>query len=292
MTLKEYFDKYKNITNKALKDNLPPSNAMPERLHSAIHYSLDAGGKRLRPILFFTVYMLEKDNIEPVLPFAAGIEMIHTHSLIHDDLPAMDNDDLRRGKPTVHKAYDEATAILAGDALIISAFQSFTRCNVDAKLLIKAINIMTESVGSQGIIGGQMVDIMYEGKELDKDILYYIHKHKTAKFFEGVMHSAAVLSNMKEENIILFKEAGLHLGIAFQIIDDILDIKSDVKTLGKTPGKDVATGKQTYPALYGLDNSYKKAEEEIQIAFDYVDKSGYDVRRIKEMGTFFKERMY
>ncbi len=292
MKLNEYFKEYKDIVNKAIKDNLPPPDAMPQRLHEAIHYSLDAGGKRLRPILFLTVYELKKKDSRNVVSFAAGIEMIHTHSLIHDDLPAMDNDDLRRGKPTVHKQFDEATAILAGDALLVSAFHSFTRTKSPYDLLVKAIESIADAIGSQGIIGGQMADIMYEGKDPDPDILYYIHSHKTAKFFAGVCKSAAILAEMPQDEIDKFYEVGMKLGIAFQIIDDILDIKSDAETLGKTPGKDEKTGKQTYPAVYGLDNSYKKAEEEIEHAFAILNELPYESHYIKEIGLFFKERMY
>jgi geranylgeranyl diphosphate synthase type II len=226
-----------------------------------MRYSVFAGGKRLRPYLTMTAFEMFNSNIELITPVAAGIEMIHTYSLIHDDLPDIDNDDFRRGKKSCHTIFGEGVALLAGDALLLSAFELITLAELDAKLRVQFVHELAKEVGIKGLIAGQMVDIESEGKKVDKKTLHYIHENKTARLINLSLRFGALAGEAKEEELKILDEYGKLIGLVFQIVDDLLDIEGTQEELGKTIGKDAESAKATFPAVYGIAESHKKAEE-------------------------------
>lgn len=240
---------------------------IPSRLSSAMRYSLLAGGKRLRPIFCLSMAKLcantnnNQNTWTEALPFAIALEMIHTYSLIHDDLPAMDNDDLRRGKPTCHKAFDEATAILAGDGLLTDAFYFMTNCKLPAQNILQSLQLIAKAVGSQGMVGGQMLDMEAEQRKLNLEELCILNAKKTGALLQCACLSGASLMGAGDAVKEYIKKYGTTIGIAFQIIDDVLDIIGDAKLLGKNIGSDEANQKSTWPSLMGIDESKKKAVE-------------------------------
>ncbi|MCD8390455.1 MAG: polyprenyl synthetase family protein [Firmicutes bacterium] len=244
-----------DVIDGALKRYMRRSDNLQSPIYEAMEYSLFAGGKRLRPVLMTECAKMCGGDINEILPFACAMEMIHTYSLIHDDLPAMDNDDLRRGKPTNHIKYGEATAILAGDALLNKAFEIMTEYGGGAKNALKAINIIAKSSGTEGMIGGQVIDILSEGKSIDLDTLKYLHSMKTGAIIRSSCVCGALLSG--EEDTASVDVFALNLGIAFQIRDDILDVIGTEAQLGKPIGSDEEENKTTYVTLLGL----QKAEE-------------------------------
>lgn len=229
----------------------------PNEIYDSMRYSLLAGGKRLRPVMCIDTCKTFGGSVEDALPVACAIEMLHVQSLIHDDLPCMDNDDFRRGKPSNHKAFCESTAVLAGDALISYAIQVIIdNCkNMPAEKVVKLIDLYVKAAGVEGIIGGQIVDIQSEGKKIDAETLEYIHTHKTADMFRFAMKAGAVIADVSDEMLEIVDEFALKLGFAFQICDDILDEVSTFEEMGKTLGKDKEVGKNTYTSLYGLKNA-------------------------------------
>lgn len=238
----------------------------PQRLWEALRYGTLLGGKRIRPLMALATCRVCGGRDDQVLPTACAIELVHAQSLIHDDLPCMDNDDLRRGKPTVHKAFDESTAVLAGDALLSMAFgliadKTPLGGKVQPQTLLQVIQEFAKVTSVQGLVNGQFVDIYYEGKSFDGDVLDYIHTYKTGALFTFSIRSGALLAGAPEEMIVLFTALGQKLGLAFQIVDDLLDIQSTPEALGKTPGKDQVQQKATYPALYGLEASRQKVDQ-------------------------------
>lgn len=255
------------------KKNLPVSH----ELITAILYSVDGGGKRIRPLIFLD--LLEGFGIELTdshFDVAASLEMIHTGSLIHDDLPAMDNDDYRRGRLTNHKKFDEATAILAGDSLFLDPFDLLAQTELSAEIRVQLIQALSHSSGTFGMVGGQMLDMKGEVQELDLSQLAQIHEHKTGKLLTFPFVAAGIVAQQGQEVLDNLQEAGQLIGLAFQVRDDILDVTADFEALGKTPGKDVVAGKSTYPALLGLDNSYDILEESLNKAeaiFQNLDES-------------------
>lgn len=245
------------------KKNLPVSN----ELITAILYSVDGGGKRIRPLIFLD--LLEGFGLELTdshFDVAASLEMIHTGSLIHDDLPAMDNDDYRRGCLTNHKKFDEATAILAGDSLFLDPFDLLAQTELSAEIRVELIQALSHASGTFGMVGGQMLDMKGEGQELDLSQLAQIHEHKTGKLLTFPFVAAGIVAQQGLEVLDNLQEAGQLIGLAFQVRDDILDVTADFEALGKTPGKDVVAGKSTYPALLGLDKSYDILEESLNKA--------------------------
>lgn len=245
------------------KKNLPVSH----ELISAILYSVDGGGKRIRPLIFLD--LLEGFGLELTdshFDVAASLEMIHTGSLIHDDLPAMDNDDYRRGCLTNHKKFDEATAILAGDSLFLDPFDLLAQTELSAEIRVELIQSLSHASGTFGMVGGQMLDMKGEGQELDLSQLAQIHEHKTGKLLTFPFVAAGIVAQQGLEVLDNLQEAGQLIGLAFQVRDDILDVTADFESLGKTPGKDVVAGKSTYPALLGLDKSYDILEESLNKA--------------------------
>ena len=245
------------------KKNLPVSN----ELITAILYSVDGGGKRIRPLIFLD--LLEGFGLELTdshFDVAASLEMIHTGSLIHDDLPAMDNDDYRRGCLTNHKKFDEATAILAGDSLFLDPFDLLAQTELSAEIRVELIQALSHASGTFGMVGGQMLDMKGEGQELDLSQLAQIHEHKTGKLLTFPFVAAGIVAQQGLEVLDNLQEAGQLIGLAFQVRDDILDVTADFEALGKTPGKDVVAGKSTYPTLLGLDKSYDILEESLNKA--------------------------
>lgn len=237
---------------------------IPSRLSSAMRYSLLAGGKRLRPIFCLSMAKLcaaadNKNSWVEALPFAVALEMIHTYSLIHDDLPAMDNDDLRRGKPTCHKAFDEATAILAGDGLLSDAFYFMADCRLPAQNVLKSLQLIAKAVGSQGMVGGQMLDMEAEQRKLGLEELCVLNAKKTGALLQCACLSGASLMGADDTAKEYIKRYGTKIGIAFQIIDDVLDVVGDTALLGKNTGSDEANQKSTWVSLIGIDESRKKA---------------------------------
>ena len=261
MTKREKIDA--SIRDYYQKKNLPVSN----ELITAILYSVDGGGKRIRPLIFLD--LLEGFGLELTdshFDVAASLEMIHTGSLIHDDLPAMDNDDYRRGCLTNHKKFDEATAILAGDSLFLDPFDLLAQTELSAEIRVELIQALSHASGTFGMVGGQMLDMKGEGQELDLSQLAQIHEHKTGKLLSFPFVAAGIVAQQGLEVLDNLQEAGQLIGLAFQVRDDILDVTADFEALGKTPGKDVVAGKSTYPALLGLDKSYDILEESLNKA--------------------------
>ena len=257
---KAYLNQARERVEAALDGSLAPER--PESLREAMRYSLLAGGKRLRPILCLAACELAGGEAELAMPTAVALEMIHTMSLIHDDLPAMDDDDLRRGRPTNHKVYGEAVAILAGDALLTRAFEmvSLRSPGVPPDRLLKVVGELSLVAGAPGLVGGQVVDLESEGKDVDPDTLEYIHLHKTGALLSACVITGAIVGGADEALISALRVYARGIGLAFQIIDDILDITASSEVLGKTAGKDLVADKTTYPKLLGLEESRRRAD--------------------------------
>ncbi|MBE7015994.1 MAG: polyprenyl synthetase family protein [Ruminococcaceae bacterium] len=263
--MKEYI----KMTDNALKKYLTVQDNPQKKIYEAMAYSLFAGGKRLRPVIMLMTAKMCGKNPEICLPFACALEMIHTYSLIHDDLPSMDNDDLRRGKPTNHKVFGEAMAILAGDALLNKAFEVVSEYESDQvpdRLVLKAISCLATASGTEGMIGGQVVDI--ESCNEDMELLKYLHSLKTGALIRAAGVVGAILSGATDEQIAAIDSFCLNLGIAFQIQDDILDAYGDEAELGKPIGSDAQNGRSTYITLCGYDKSVELAEEYTNKALD------------------------
>ncbi|MCA8918393.1 MAG: polyprenyl synthetase family protein [Planctomycetes bacterium] len=268
----------------ALKRYSWPESKAPKRIVDAMNYSLQAGGKRLRPMLVLAGCEAVGGELDDAQPVAAAFEMIHTYSLIHDDLPAMDDDDLRRGQPTCHKAFDEATAILAGDAMATYAFQVILSFVEDPAKAVAAGRELAVAAGLDGMVGGQMADLEGEGKTPSADELRYIHEHKTGALITGAVVCGGVIGGAKQDEIECLRRYGQSIGLAFQVIDDILDETATAEQLGKSPGKDSAADKMTYPRLYGLDGAKKYAEELVSKACRELEglKNGDALRTIAD----------
>ncbi|MCZ8037368.1 MAG: polyprenyl synthetase family protein [Microcystis sp. LE17-20A] len=274
-SLASYLEEKRLIVESALDSSLVIGN--PAKIYEAMRYSLLAGGKRLRPILCLATCELMGGSLEMALPTACALEMIHTMSLIHDDLPAMDNDDYRRGKLTNHKVFGEDIAILAGDGLLAYAFEyvaTQTR-NVPPVQILEVIARLGRTVGAAGLVGGQVLDLESEGKpDISAETLGFIHTHKTGALLETSVVSGAVLAGAKAEDIAKLDRYAQNIGLAFQIIDDVLDITATMEELGKTAGKDLQAQKATYPSLWGIEGSRQQAQQLIDSAINEL--SGYD----------------
>ncbi|MBL9214879.1 MAG: polyprenyl synthetase family protein [Opitutaceae bacterium] len=261
---------YRNRVERGLADLVPPAATRPARLHAAMRYSLEAGGKRLRPVLVLAAADLFGAREADALPAAVAIECLHTYSLIHDDLPCMDNDDLRRGRPTAHRQFDEATALLAGDALLTLAFQLVARHYAALPAVCAALTReIADAAGSEQLIGGQMEDLLAESRaDATAAELEFIHLNKTAAMLRAALAAGGLCAGAGPAELELLRRAGRHLGLAFQIVDDILDATADSATLGKTAGKDARAGKTTYVKVHGLAASrgHARAQSEAAIA--------------------------
>ena len=244
-----------------LNSLLPPSGALPEKVHQAIRWSVFAGGKRFRPALLLAIGQAFGAEIKQLIRTACAFEMIHTYSLIHDDLPAMDDDDLRRGRPTCHVRFDEATAILAGDALQTIAFQTIANDDrLDATTRIALIGELARAAGTpEGMVAGQALDMEAEARQVNGSELEEIHRLKTGALIAGAARCGAIIGAADEHELAAITRYAAHLGLLFQITDDLLDVTATAADLGKTPGKDVQSRKATYPALYGIEESREKA---------------------------------
>lgn len=273
-----------------LDEYLPVS--YPEEIFESMRYSLLAGGKRLRPIMCLEACKIYGGDTEKALPTACAFEMLHTQSLIHDDLPCMDNDDYRRGKLTNHKKFSEATAVLAGDALISYGMQLIIeKSDVPAQTLLKVLREYSIAAGAYGIIAGQTVDIEMEGKPYDAKILEFIHTHKTADLFKAVLKAGAIIANANEEQIKSMEDFGQKLGFAFQICDDILDETSTFEEMGKTMGKDKNAGKLTYTALFGLEKAKCEVNCLLEAAYDILKKQNIQSEIFEEIINSIKEKV-
>ncbi len=268
------------------------STDLPMNLREAMEYSLLAGGKRIRPVLCLTCAKLCNKVEADIMPFAAAIEMIHSYSLIHDDLPAMDDDDLRRGKPSSHIKFGEAMAILAGDALLTDAFAFMSSVNCEPKATLSAISYMACAAGSAGMVGGQVLDMDYTGKEgIGLAELRKMHSKKTGALIKASCVCGAMLANADASTINAFENYGIALGTAFQIADDILDITADTATLGKPSGSDAEQGKNTYPSLVGLEKSRELALEQKQLAISSLDgMDGEEAEFLRAIASYVVDR--
>ena len=267
------YDEYRSMVEHALGPMLESLGAIPEKLLEAMRYSLEAGGKRLRPVMLLAACEMAGGETEKALPFACAIEMIHTYSLIHDDLPAMDNDDLRRGKPTNHKVFGEDLAILAGDGLLNAAAELMARTALSMADTrgIRAMEIIMRHAGVTGMIAGQTKDILSEGEKPREDLVAYIHSHKTADLLEAPVEAGLALAGADEEQIRAGHDYGYHLGLAFQMTDDLLDVTGDAALLGKNTGMDAALDKMTWVALRGIDGTERDAEEQVGLAAEALN---------------------
>ncbi len=290
----DFFKESSKRVEKFLDSYLSNSSVFTAGLNEGMRYSVFAGGKRLRPALVFAAYGLFKDDYDEVTPFAAAIEVLHTYSLIHDDLPAMDNDDMRRGKPSNHKAFGEAEAILAGDALLTKAFEIISDDSnfnhINHKIRMKAVHKLAVSAGDYGMVGGQFADITSEGKAPNIELVDYIHKNKTSALIECAVYLGGIAAEADEkqlDNLIAF---GKYAGLAFQVVDDILDITSSSEVLGKNVNKDINHNKATYPAVYSLEGAKEKADEYVKKALYNLDIFGDKAKILKDIAMFITER--
>ena len=279
------YAEYLSLVEGSLSTQLASLGYIPEKLFEAMDYSLSAGGKRLRPVLLLAACDTLGGNVEEAIPFACALEMIHTYSLIHDDLPAMDNDDLRRGRPTNHKVYGEGMAILAGDGLLSAAMELMLRAAVKMGDLrgIRAAEAIARRAGVTGMVAGQVMDVTGEGSEPTLEKVEYIHLHKTADLLTAPIEAGFILAGATEEQIACGCEYGKCLGLAFQMVDDLLDVEGDAAVLGKTPGKDAAEGKLTWVAVNGLEKTRSDAREAVERAVAALDAVAGETNFLKTL---------
>lgn len=276
-----------------LNEYMPKAEGYQKNIMEAMNYSLKAGGKRLRPILTLESCKAVGGNEEDAIPFAMAIEMIHTYSLIHDDLPALDNDDLRRGKPTNHKVFGDAMATLAGDALLNYAFEVMLSSSIgknDPNKYLKAINEIAKHAGIYGMIGGQVVDVESQNNTIEKEKLEFIHMNKTAAMIVGCMRAGAIIGNASDDELERITKYGRNIGLSFQIVDDILDIVGDETKLGKPIGSDIANNKSTYPSLLGLEKSRQLAKELINEGKASIEDLSSEVEFLNKLADYIISR--
>lgn len=296
MDLPAYLKRQTTRVDDALDRFLPDEERMPHLLHKAMRYSIFAGGKRIRPILLLAASEAVGGQSDRALYAASALEMIHTYSLIHDDLPAMDNDDLRRGRPTSHKVFGEAHAILAGDALLTEAFALLTDPGDDFAVApavqLRVANIIARAAGAAGMVGGQIVDMESEGggDELDLPTVEYIHTHKTGALIRAAVEVGAILGGADQRTFKALSRYGELAGLAFQIADDILDVVGDQDVVGKDIGSDEARGKATYVALFGLSEAQSRADELRDMALETLESLGEKAEPLRQIVNFIVAR--
>ena len=295
MNIEEYLADKKKLFDAALESIIEPLKEHSV-LYAAMSYSLLSGGKRIRPILMLTTYSAITNSESEIVPFGCALEMIHTYSLIHDDLPIMDNSDLRRGKPTCHKVYGDDMALLAGDALISFAFEVISDPsnikNFSPEQILNVVYDFGVYTGIKGLVGGQVMDIVTSGMEsIDRDTILYIEKKKTASLITLAVRTGAILGNAPEDEIAAVSNFGLNLGISYQIVDDILDAVSSPEVLGKDTGQDKKNRKATFVSLYGIEAARKMAEEYVQKAIDYLIPFGEKYSLLSEIARFSLKRI-
>ena len=293
-SLVTYLQAQQERVEAALDRFLPTPDAPPPVLSEAMRYSVFAGGKRVRPILLLAAAGAVGGDGEVVLPAACAMEFVHTYSLIHDDLPAMDDDDYRRGKPTSHKVFGEAAAILAGDALLTHAFEVMSCPAMTAQfaptVLLEATHRLARAAGFSGMVGGQVVDMGSEGQEVSLDVLEYIHRHKTAALIAAAVNIGGLLGGGSAAQLEGLKRYGQAIGLAFQITDDVLDVEGDSAALGKQVGQDAQHGKATYPALLGLEASRQRASALLDEALDVISDFDGGADRLRQLARFIVNR--
>jgi len=303
--LHSYFETRRKQVDQSLNHYLDTTQSDPKIIHEAMRYSVFAGGKRLRPVLVLAAAECCGVRPEKALPTAAAMELVHTYSLVHDDLPAMDDDDLRRGRPTSHKVYGEAIAILAGDALLTKAFELIGKNakirGIKPEAVCEVVRLIADGAGTFGMIGGQVLDIQMEGGKWQKkghaargktsteQVLRSIHRLKTAALIRTSLQAGAVLAGASPNNILRFGDYGERIGLAFQIADDILDVVADKKKLGKS-GSDAKNKKLTYPAMYGLEESKRKAQALVEDAKKALEPFGRKAQVLKQLANYIIER--
>jgi geranylgeranyl diphosphate synthase type II len=287
MKLSPFFEEDRLAVDAALGRLLPAETTQPASIHTAMRYSVFAGGKRIRPILCLEAARIFSSDVTPALHPGCALEFIHTYSLIHDDLPALDNDDLRRGKPTCHKKFGEAIAILAGDALLTLAFEVISATPVPAERRAAILSEIAGAAGTvNGMVGGQVADIEAERKAVDAQMLEYIHRSKTAALFRASVTSGALCAGAGSDDVARLRRFGETIGWAFQVTDDILDVEESSAALGKTAGKDFAQQKATYPGVYGLERSHQIANDLATKAIAELSPYGDRASRLREIAEF------
>jgi geranylgeranyl diphosphate synthase type II len=287
MTLPAFFEEDRLAVDACLDRLLPPETTQPASIHQAMRYSVLAGGKRIRPILCLETARIFTADVSAALHPACAIEFIHTYSLIHDDLPALDNDDLRRGKPTCHKKFGDATAILAGDALLTLAFGTVGIAPVDTARRVAMVTEIASAAGTvNGMVGGQVADLEAEGQQIAPEMLEYIHRSKTAALIRASVTAGALCAGANDENVARLRRFGESIGWAFQVTDDILDVEESSAALGKTAGKDIAQQKATYPAVYGLARSHEIANDLATRAIAELEPYAERAERLKSIAEY------
>ncbi len=291
MNLPAFFEEDRQAVEQALERLLPAESTPPPSIHRAMRYSVFAGGKRVRPILCVEAARIFSPHVEPAIAAGCALEFIHTYSLIHDDLPALDNDDLRRGKPTCHKQFGEAAAILAGDALLTLAFQTLVETPLAADGRVAAVQEVSRAAGTvRGMVGGQVADLEAEGKQIQPEMLEYIHRSKTAALIRASVATGAICGGAGEADVERLRRFGESIGWAFQVVDDILDVEESSAALGKTAGKDQAQRKATYPALFGLEKSREFAGKLVGEAIAELAPYGERAARLRQLAEFLVAR--
>jgi geranylgeranyl diphosphate synthase type II len=291
MNIEEYLQKQKAIVDRKLEEILPPEPAYPPKIHQAMRYSLFSGGKRVRPILCLASCEAVGGDPEPALPVACAIELVHTYSLIHDDLPAMDNDDLRRGKPTSHMVFGEAMAILAGDALLTLVYYVLShhslKTGIDSDIILKVIKEISRSAGTMGMIGGQVVDLESENQDIELPQLEYIHTHKTGALIRCSVVCGALLGGASADQMKRIRSYGEIIGLAFQIVDDILSIKREKSKNSKDIGSNLAQKKTTYPAHLGIVESTNRARSLFELALSELESFNYKADFLRDIVYYY-----
>lgn len=278
------------LVNIILDRFLPRKDEYPKEIHKAIRYSLFAGGKRMRPYLTMLAWQLFQEEVEPITFVAAAIEMLHTYTLIHDDLPDIDNDEYRRGKKSCHAVFGEEVALLAGDALLVGAFELITWAPIPEKTKQELINELAQECGVNGLIAGQMTDILSEGKKPDKKTLEFIHHNKTARLINLALRFGAKPAGAKAADLKALEDFGTNIGMAFQIVDDLLDIEGDPEELGKSVGKDKDSQKMTFPSVYGIEKSRQMADDYKQKARQALSPFGNKALLLNLLADYIVER--
>jgi geranylgeranyl diphosphate synthase type II len=291
MSLPEFFEADHALIDKTLDEILPPEDTRPSSIHRAMRYSVFAGGKRLRPVLCIESARMFTDAVDGAVRVGCALELIHTYSLIHDDLPALDNDDLRRGKPTCHKVFGEAMAILAGDGLLTLAFETLARAPIEPPRRVRIIAEIGSGAGTvNGMVGGQVADVEAERKPVDSAGLEYIHRSKTAALIRSSVVAGALAGGAHDQDVERLRRFGENIGWAFQVVDDILDVEESSEALGKTAGKDQAQHKATYPAMFGLEKSHAIAADLEAKALRELDCYGERAKNLRKLAELLVAR--
>lgn len=292
MNLQEYLSEKRCLIDAALNEYLPPEDRFPDVIYRAMRYGVLNGGKRLRPILTLAACEAVGGKPEIAMPTACAVEFIHSFSLVHDDLPALDNDDFRRGKPTSHKVFGEAIAILAGDALLAFAFETVTRRTkgVPAEVVLEVARRIASAAGTGGMVAGQVVDMISEGKKIEPETLEFMHRNKTGTLIEASVVCGGLVGGASADQLDALSRYGGKVGLAFQIADDILDIEGEQVRTGKTAGSDLRKQKATYPSLYGLEKSKELARQAIDEAIETLRDFGERADPLRALARFVVER--